>query len=830
MLSKFSGWPTTRMTGRSPGRFDPWRRSTTPVRSRFARRGRFLRRFVHEIEISPNPSPLLHTSPDLLTDKNIGNEQEATETFMRINDAYQRLTAEPEDVELFTEYDEYEFDHLGPDFFFAFEGGNRNAAAEFFRRFWDDLRSYSDDEFVRTYHDYTHYEGQRGRKGRRGAPKAEPGVRGRRKSAKAPADKKKAAAAEKKRDPPLATEDDARRARAFILSTLHSRPAMLRRDTREVTLRVTKSGAFPSFPQAIDIERLFEHGDFARKFEVEVRKESDGPFRRASEASGEDRDGKKKYAASGTREAFSRREVFDASGPASGTVTVRGLEPGVRYRFRTRLGCGSENDVTWSEPGVESVYAAKRAPEEKKSAAAKPSSTPPQNASSESSREPRVPTSSKRGSKDSESPYASPSSSVSDSAFAKKKRAAPLSSRETALAAVAAAEAAERAAAAAKAEKKRADRLASMSSGERAAEAAREEAEAARSRAEAEKQRLKAEARKEKKRLAAARAAEREREERANAAEREREWAELYRAQFAAETAERDAQVTTLLSDPTREQARAARAAAFAAAAAEEDARAAAALKAAKSAEWVSEEKKAALREDECAAAARISAALAAADEAAKGTRFETWDASVGIPIPSSTSAARSEAAPEIECPPVEALDTTTFVAAPAVSASPSTAKPCRFWSGTGCKFGDACRFAHDGAGRTFAAPPEAPVPATEPPALGTSPGSSKAALSSSHVKRRAKAYKTKPCRYWTQKGTCKRGDACGFIHGDAPEHPGGTQTQPATRTARFASHSDTFCGVCRLPFDSEHELVEHLWSDAHRDRISDAFETHEGE
>jgi hypothetical protein len=170
-------------------------------------------------------------------------------TFTRINDAYQRLTAEPEDVELFTEYDEYEFPDLGPDFFFAFEGlgaGKGNAAAEFFRRCWNDLRSYTDDEFERTYHDYTN---QRGRKGRRGAPKAEPrtntGSRGRRKSEKAPADKKNS-------EPPRATEDDAeagaRRARAWILSTLPPRPAMVRRDTTEVTLRVTKNNAFPSFP------------------------------------------------------------------------------------------------------------------------------------------------------------------------------------------------------------------------------------------------------------------------------------------------------------------------------------------------------------------------------------------------------------------------------------------------------------------------------------------------------------------------------------------------------------------------------------------------------
>ena len=199
-------------------------------------------------------------------------------TFTRINDAYQRLTAEPEDVELFTEYDEYEFPDLGPDFFFAFEGlgaGKGNAAAEFFRRCWNDLRSYTDDEFERTYQDYTN---QRGRKGRRGAPKADPGVRGRRKSAKAkaPADKKKAPAADKKSEPPRATEDDAeadaRRARAWILSTLPPRPAMVRRDTTEVTLRVTKNNAFPSFPHDYVIERLIERGDFKRVFEVEVRK------------------------------------------------------------------------------------------------------------------------------------------------------------------------------------------------------------------------------------------------------------------------------------------------------------------------------------------------------------------------------------------------------------------------------------------------------------------------------------------------------------------------------------------------------------------------------
>jgi hypothetical protein len=151
---------------------------------------------------------------------------------------------------------------------------------------------------------------------------------------------------------------------------------MVRRDTTEVTLRVTKNNAFPSFLDDYVIERLIERGDFKRVFEVEVRKESDGPFRRASlSASGEDRDAKQKTPrASGTRTPeFSRREVFDASGAASGTVTVRGLEPGARYRFRTRLGLGSENDVTWSEPGVESVYAAKRAPEETKSAAAKQS-------------------------------------------------------------------------------------------------------------------------------------------------------------------------------------------------------------------------------------------------------------------------------------------------------------------------------------------------------------------------------------------------------------------------------------------------------------------------
>ena len=47
-------------------------------------------------------------------------------------------------------------------------------------------------------------------------------------------------------------------------------------------------------------------------------------------------------------------------------------------------------------------------------------------------------------------------------------------------------------------------------------------------------------------------------------------------------------------------------------------------------------------------------------------------------------------------------------------------------------------------------------------------------------------------------------------------------------QTERFASHSATYCSVCRLSFHTEHELVEHLWSDKHRDRINDAFEARE--
>jgi hypothetical protein len=95
-----------------------------------------------------------------------------------------------------------------------------------------------------------------------------------------------------------------------------------------------------------------------------------------------------------------------------------------------------------------------------------------------------------------------------------------------------------------------------------------------------------------------------------------------------------------------------------------------------------------------------------------------------------------------------------------------------------------------------------------------------------SSAQRRERAYKTKPCRYWTLKGTCARGDACGFIHGDAPEYAGGVE--PATQTAHFESRSATYCGVCRLPFGTEDELVEHLWSDAHRDRINVASEWHD--
>ena len=766
---------------------------------------------------------------------------------------------------MFTEYDEYEFPDLGPDFFFAFEGlgaGKGNAAAEFFRRCWNDLRSYTDDEFERTYHDFTHRagrggrEGHGGRKGKKDPKKAGPADRGRRAANAETRD------AEKTRERPRATGDgsaSARLARKWILEHVPPRPAMVRRETREVTLRLTKNDAFPSFP----IVGQPPIG-FVRKFEVEVKKERDGPFPR--ETAEKDANVDAKAAPRSRASESSRREVFDAStGRASATVTVGGLDPGVRYRFRTRLGCGSEDDVTWGEPGVESAYATKSAP--KKSDAEKNAANNAAPGRARSSEQP-----SKKGVA---SPHASPSS-ASDCAFAKKKSAAPVSSRETALAAVAAAEEAERAAEAAKAEKKRAGRLAAMTPGERAAEAAREEAEAAAARAEAAEQKKRADAKREKKRLAAARAAERERQERARAEERARELAEMYRAQFAAETAERDAQASFSEPPPSREQARAARAAAFSAAAAKEDARAAAALKAAKSADSVSQ--KAALEEDS-RAAERISAALAAANEAARQSRFAKWDAlwDASPGTPPSASAAKPGESSETARASVSTLETP--VPPPEISAAPRAAPPeapralrekkipCRYFcSGQACRFGDACRFAHDGAAASEAAPSETPVPTAARSAQALRESKVAAYKAASHAQRRAKAYKTKPCRHWTQKGTCARGEACGFIHEDAPAHPGGvgfaprakayktkpcrywTQkgtcargeacgfihedapehpggVEPATRTGRFASHSATYCSVCRLSFGAEHELVEHLWSDGHRDRINDAFD-----
>ena len=101
--------------------------------------------------------------------------------------------------------------------------------------------------------------------------------------------------------------------------------------------------------------------DFVRKFEVEVKKERDGPFPRETAEKDANIDAK---AASRSRASkSSRREVFErVGGETSATVTVGGLEPGVRYRFG-RAWCRSEDDVTWGEPGVESAYATKSAPE-----------------------------------------------------------------------------------------------------------------------------------------------------------------------------------------------------------------------------------------------------------------------------------------------------------------------------------------------------------------------------------------------------------------------------------------------------------------------------------
>ena len=604
-----------------------------------------------------------------------------------------------------------EFDHLGPGFFFGFEF-EAGAAEDFFRRFRDHLGSYSDDEFERTYHDFTHREKTRSRdktrEGRGGNLNAEPSV------------------PRRNADPNAADPDE-------------------------------KKSAFFS------------------------RERPRGP-------------------------ADDARATFSAPSESSGRANAR----------VSKKGSASHHASNAARTGTAS------------------------------------------------------------SAFAKKKNAAPLSSRETAFAAVAAAEAAERAAKAAEEEKKRARRLAAMTPGERAAEAAREEAEAAAARAEAAEQKKRADAKREKKRLAAARAAERERQERARAEERARELAEMYRAQFAAETAERDAQASFSEPPPSREQARAARAAAFSAAAAKEDARAAAALKAAKSADSVSQ--KAALEEDS-RAAERISAALAAANEAARQSRFAKWDAlwDASPGTPPSASAAKPGESSETARASISTLETP--VPPPEISAAPRAAPPeapralrekkipCRYFcSGQACRFGDACRFAHDGAAASEAAPSETPVPTAARSAQALRESKVAAYKAASHAQRRAKAYKTKPCRHWTQKGTCARGEACGFIHEDAPAHPGGvgfaprakayktkpcrywTQkgtcargeacgfihedapehpggVEPATRTGRFASHSATYCSVCRLSFGAEHELVKHLWSDGHRDRINDAFD-----
>ena len=93
--------------------------------------------------------------------------------------------------------------------------------------------------------------------------------------------------------------------------------------------------------------------------------------------------------------------------------------------------------------------------------------------------------------------------------------------------------------------------------------------------------------------------------------------------------------------------------------------------------------------------------------------------------------------------------------------------------------------------------------------------GASEAGSSLSSAQRRAQAYKTKPCRYWTQKGTCARGEACGFIHEDAPEHPGGVE--PATRTGVVALWNSDWGFPFRIPFaaiDSYHQRPDTNWLD----------------
>ena len=723
--------------------------------------------------------------PLLFTDKNPGDEG-AKARFQRVSDAYSCLT-EPEQEHHHScphhngrSYHQHSSDDDDDGYGFppGFGGSARraNMAEEFFRHFWSG--GFDDDDDDVWHEQYSGYRAPRGQY----TPKFRFDRKKQNEEAAEAAEKRSAAAAAKFDANALRKEAER------ITQEVPPRPARVNTDIYGLTLNLTRGNKTRGFHETT-------------RSEVEYKRETDGPFR---ENQGQ-----------GSKES-SWREIFIGQT----TVTICGLEPGTRYRFRTRLGYPqpSDNDpaaVTWGAYGVESAYATKADTGFEKEKTA-PGLRKTGNDPGPSFSKKKVTTNTKPLSI--ETKPSGPSQPV------------PVSSRETALAAVAAAEEAERVATDAKAEKKRRERLAAMTTEEHAAAAAKFQAEAAAALNKEEKERTAAATKAEKKRLARERWVADQDEEREIAAERERKQAETIAATAAAAdnrterpepviiNKERPESVTMLLqmgfsethacdsllryggdvgraadwllthaddlekADRLAEAARLAvmsegelaadaakvRTEAAATAATSEKQRLARQLAAEREREETEQQFAAAMRKME-----EVSFANAAAE---KAERFATAAKAVEERAAAAAKEARDREW-ELESTRATSSHYEVYTAAPSnqKKADPpakTRLNPCRHWAAKGsCWMGAACAFAHDPAtasNRIGLRPSKASAPL---PGTGAylAHDATQSAKSPVPGKTSAKESRLKPCRHWAVSGSCKLGDECGFMHDASP-------------------------------------------------------------
>ena len=296
------------------------------------------------------------------TDKNPGDDT-AHARFQRASDAYECLNR-PDGCDLHESY-QYSDDEDG-DFgeafvFFSMGGGGfgfapgsrAGGAAEFFRHFWS--ADFDDDHFdeqQRSWEEVEQKRAERERRRQKDEREAKKARQRRRDLEAAAAERKRwEKGCEKREQAAHAAATTAFKAEALRENKNTQRvaaandpppPSVVHRDSNEITLHLTRGkhvGDGKVYPASAQLE-------------VEWKRKRDGPFSKVPAYGAEQRD------TTSTRVVFTRQT----------TVTIAGLAPQVKYRFRTRLVGGAF--------GEESVYATtKETFVETETAAAEPVTT-----------------------------------------------------------------------------------------------------------------------------------------------------------------------------------------------------------------------------------------------------------------------------------------------------------------------------------------------------------------------------------------------------------------------------------------------------------------------